>query len=86
MGIAKRLRAAARKKNGKLDPVNAIIYGKANAVKNEPKLPAIFIVPLTVPECSFPISTHADQEGLKVMSAPKTAIEINITAPVTSFM
>ena len=74
--------AAPRQKNGVVVPNQAFKYGNANAVTNEPILPAIFIVPDTAPVLLRPISTQSDQEGLNVMSAPKIANDNNITAPM----
>lgn len=84
--IARIFNTAASIKKGVAEPVNDIMYGKANAVKNDPRFPAIFIVPLTAPEFSLPISTQVDHDGLKVISAPKTAIEIKHIAPITSLI
>ena len=44
-------------------------------VTKAPRLPAIFIVPETRPEWFLPISIQNAQEGLRVISAPKTAME-----------
>ena len=74
---------APTKKNGATEPVRALRYGKASAVKKDPRLPAMFIVPDTAPEFSFPISTHTDHDGLNVISAPKTANERKKTAKLT---
>jgi len=43
-----------------------------------PRFPAIFIVPETTPAFSFPISIQNAHDGLKVISAPKTARARNI--------
>lgn len=66
-------------KNVSLVPVQLIRYGNAIAVAKEPIFPAIFMAPETVPAYDLPISTQNDQEGLNVMSAPKTAREREIT-------
>ena len=46
----------------------------------EPRLPAMFIVPETLPAWRPPISIQKDQEGLSVISAPKIAIASQKTA------
>ena len=60
-------------------PVQLNRYGKAIAVTKEPIFPAIFMAAETVPEYDLPMSMQNDQEGLSVMSAPKTATDKDIT-------
>ena len=40
----------------------------------------MFIVPETAPECRRPMSMHKAQDGARVISAPKIAIERKRTA------
>ena len=73
-------------KNKFVLPVHANKYGKIRAVIKAPKFPAIFMVPDTAPECSFPISAQNAQDDGNVISAPKMAILKNRVAPTAVFM
>ena len=66
-------------KNVSLVPVQLIRYGKAIAVTKDPTFPAIFMAAETVPAYDLPMSIQNDQEGLNVISAPKTATDREIT-------
>jgi hypothetical protein len=47
-------------KNGVVDPVAQEGYGNARLVTNEPRFPAMFIVPATTPARSRPMSIQND--------------------------
>ena len=66
-------------KKGEGEPVQMSRYGNARLVTNEPRLPAMFIVPDTTPALLRPMSMQNAQEGGSVMSAPNTATDSSST-------
>lgn len=79
---ANRFSTAPTIKNKVVEPVHAKRYGNNKAVMKAPMLPAMFMVPETAPACFFPISTQKDQDGGRVISAPKMARLKKRIAPI----